>query len=92
MAHKKGTLSVIGVLFMVWLAACSPSAPTSTPTLNLDPFRTEVRRHSAGTGYPSTCLDAFCHPSFKPHSHEPAYLHAKSDSQPIDQRNVYSVQ
>ena len=43
MAHKKGTLSVIGMVFiMVWLAACSPSVPTSTPTLDLNPFRTQV--------------------------------------------------
>ena len=43
MAHKKRTLSVIGVsLSLLWLAACSPTVPTSTPTLDLNPFRTEV--------------------------------------------------
>lgn len=43
MAHKKRTLSVIGVLLsLLWLAACSPTVPTSTPTLDLNPFRTEV--------------------------------------------------
>jgi len=43
MAHKKRTLSVIGVsLSLLWLVACSPTVPTSTPTLDLNPFRTEV--------------------------------------------------
>ena len=43
MAHKKRTLSVIGVsLSLLWLAACNPTVPTSTPTLDLNPFRTEV--------------------------------------------------
>ena len=43
MAHKERTLSVIGVLLsLLWLAACSPTVPTSTPTLDLNPFRTEV--------------------------------------------------
>jgi hypothetical protein len=43
MAHKKRTLSVIGVLLsLLWLAACRPTVPTSTPTLDLNPFRTEV--------------------------------------------------
>jgi len=29
-------------LSLLWMAACSPSVPTSTPTLDLNPFRTEV--------------------------------------------------
>jgi len=29
-------------LSLLWLAACSPTVPTSTPTLDLNPFRTEV--------------------------------------------------
>jgi hypothetical protein len=29
-------------LSLMWLAACSPTVPTSTPTLDLNPFRTEV--------------------------------------------------
>jgi hypothetical protein len=43
MEHKKRTLRVIGVLLsLLWLAACSPTVPTSTPTLDLNPIRTEV--------------------------------------------------
>ncbi len=39
----KPFLLMIGVLLSLpWLAACSPAAPTSTPTLDLNPFRTEV--------------------------------------------------
>jgi hypothetical protein len=43
MARKKRTLSVIGVLMsLLWSVACSPTVPTSTPTLDLNPVRTEV--------------------------------------------------
>jgi hypothetical protein len=43
MANKIRTLSVIGVtLSLLWLAACSPTVPTSSPTLDLNPIRTEV--------------------------------------------------
>ncbi len=43
MAHKKRTLRVFGVfLSLLWMAACSPTVKTSTPTLDLNPFRTEV--------------------------------------------------
>ena len=43
MARKKRNLSVIGVLLsLLWSVACSPTAPTSTPTLDLNPIRTEV--------------------------------------------------
>jgi len=46
MAYKKGTLSVIGALLsllsLLWLAAFSLTAPTSTPTIDLNPVRTEV--------------------------------------------------
>jgi hypothetical protein len=43
MTHTKRTLSLIGVLLsLLWLAACSPTAPTSAPTLDLNSFRTEV--------------------------------------------------
>ena len=42
MAHIK-TVEVIGVILsLLALSACSTSAPTSTPTLDLNPFRTEV--------------------------------------------------
>lgn len=43
MAHKIRTLSGIGVLLsLLWLAACGSPVPTSTPTLDLNPIRTEV--------------------------------------------------
>jgi hypothetical protein len=43
MAPKNRKLSVIGVLLsLLWSAACSPAVPTSTPTLDLNPIRTEV--------------------------------------------------
>jgi hypothetical protein len=43
MAHEKRTLSGIGVLLsLLWLAACSSQVPTSTPTLDQNPLRTEV--------------------------------------------------
>lgn len=43
MSHKKRTLSLIGVwLSFLWLAACSSTPATSTPTVDMDPFRTQV--------------------------------------------------
>jgi hypothetical protein len=43
MAYKKRTLCIIGLLLsLLWIAACSPTVTTSTPTLDLNPFRTEV--------------------------------------------------
>ena len=43
MARIKRNLSVIGVLLsLLWSVACSPAVPTSTPTLDLNPIRTEV--------------------------------------------------
>ena len=43
MVHTIKTTEVIGVfLSLLWLSACNSSAPTSTPTLDLNPFRTEV--------------------------------------------------
>jgi hypothetical protein len=43
MAHKKRTLHGMGALLsLLWLAACSPAQPTSTPTPDLDPVRTQV--------------------------------------------------
>ena len=43
MARKKRILSEIGVLLsLLWSVACSPTVPTSTPTLDLNPIRTEV--------------------------------------------------
>lgn len=43
MSHTLKSISTIGMLiFMLGLAACGSPAPTSTPTLDLNPFRTEV--------------------------------------------------
>lgn len=43
MAHAKKTIALIGIwLGLHLISACSISTPTSTPTLDLDPFRTEV--------------------------------------------------
>ena len=43
MAHKIKTQGIIGVFFIFfWLAACSSPPPASTPTLDLNPLRTEV--------------------------------------------------
>jgi hypothetical protein len=43
MAHKIKTQGIIGAFFcLVWLAACASPSPTSTPTPDLNPLRTEV--------------------------------------------------
>lgn len=43
MATKIRTLSTIAMMLsLLWLAACSPAAPTSAPTIDLNPLRTEV--------------------------------------------------
>lgn len=43
MAHTKKTIAVIGVwLGLLLSSACSPSTPTSAPTPDLNPLRTEV--------------------------------------------------
>jgi hypothetical protein len=43
MAPKIKTVVVIGAfLSLLWLSACGSSTPTATPTIDLDPFRTEV--------------------------------------------------
>jgi hypothetical protein len=43
MARTKKTIAMIGIwLGLILLSACRSSTPTSTPTLDLDPFRTEV--------------------------------------------------
>jgi len=42
-AQKIRSFILIGMLLsLLGLAACSPAAPASTPTIDLDPFRTEV--------------------------------------------------
>ena len=63
MAHKKRTLSVIGVMIsMLWVAACSPAVPTSAPTLNLNPLRTQV----AGTVFAQVTRALALTPSITP--------------------------
>jgi len=43
MIHTTKTIGLFGVfLSLLWLSACTTSAPTSTPTLDLNPVRTEV--------------------------------------------------
>jgi hypothetical protein len=43
MAHPKRNLGVLGMLLSLMLfSACSPTVPTSPPTPDLNPFRTEV--------------------------------------------------
>jgi hypothetical protein len=63
MAPKNRTLNVFGVfLSLVLLAACTSTAPTSTPTLDLNPFRTEV----AATVLEQVTLVAALTPSVTP--------------------------
>jgi hypothetical protein len=43
MARKTKTVVVVGAfLCLLWLSACGSAAPTATPTIDLNPFRTEV--------------------------------------------------
>lgn len=43
MARKlKTVVAMAGLLSLLWLSACSSQTPTATPTLDLNPFRTEV--------------------------------------------------
>jgi hypothetical protein len=63
MAHIKRNLPIIGVLFsLLWSSACSPAAPTSTPTLDLNPLRTQV----AGTVFAQVTRDLALTPSATP--------------------------
>jgi hypothetical protein len=63
MPHIKRTLPLIGVLFsLLWSTACSPAAPTSTPTLDLNPLRTQV----AGTVFAQVTRDLALTPSATP--------------------------
>ena len=63
MTPMKRTLPLIGVLFsLLWSSACSPAAPTSTPTLDLNPLRTEV----AGTVFAQVTRDLASTPSATP--------------------------
>ncbi len=64
MTHKKRTLSVVGLLLSLLLsAACSPTVLTSTPTMDLNPFRTEV----AATVLAQVSRDLALTPSITPH-------------------------
>jgi hypothetical protein len=49
-------------LSLLWLAACSPTVPTSTPTLDLNPIRTEV----AATVFAQVTRDLALTPSITP--------------------------
>jgi hypothetical protein len=63
MAHKKRTLNGFGVvLSLLWLAACSPTVPTSTATLDLNPIRTEI----AGTVFAQVTKALALTPSITP--------------------------
>jgi len=63
MAHIKRTLPIIGVLFsLLWSSGCSAMAPTSTPTLDLNPLRTQV----AGTVFAQVTRDLALTPSATP--------------------------
>lgn len=65
MSHTKKTIAVIGVgLVLLLLSACGSSTPTSSPTVDMNPFRTEVAstvqaqvsRNLALTPSPTECL------------------------------------
>jgi hypothetical protein len=63
MSHTIKTFGTIGVfLSLLWLSACSTSPPTSTPTLDLNPFRTEV----AATVFAQVSRDLSLTPSITP--------------------------
>ena len=63
MAHIKINLPLIGVLLsLLWTAGCSPAAPTSTPTLDLNPLRTEV----AATVFAQVTRDLALTPTITP--------------------------
>jgi hypothetical protein len=63
MTRTKKTLPIIGLLLsLLGLAACSPAAPTSTPTLDLNPLRTQV----AGTVFAQVTRDLALTPSETP--------------------------
>jgi hypothetical protein len=43
MTHSKKALSIIGLMICsLWWVACGSPTPSATPTIDLDPFRTEV--------------------------------------------------
>jgi hypothetical protein len=42
MIKKLKNLFVLGMMGLIWLTACSPTGSNSTPTLDLNSFRTEV--------------------------------------------------
>lgn len=80
MAHTKRTLTIIGMLLsLLWLAACSPAAPTSTPTIDLDPFRTEV----AATVMAQVTLDLASTPSATPFPSPTATLRPTDTPVPV---------
>jgi hypothetical protein len=63
MAHIKRTLPLIGVLLsLLWSVGCSAAVPTSTPTLDLNPLRTQV----AATVFAQVTRDLALTPSITP--------------------------
>jgi Ig-like domain from next to BRCA1 gene len=63
MTHKLRTLSLIGaILSLLWVAACSSPTPTSTPTPDLNPLRTDV----AATVWAQVTQDLLLTPSVTP--------------------------
>ena len=63
MARKLKTAVLIGAfLSLLWLSACGSETPTATPTIDMDPFRTEV----ASTVYAQVTQDLALTPSITP--------------------------
>lgn len=63
MARKLKIVVLIGAfLSLLWLSACGSSTPTATPTIDMNPFRTEV----ASTVYAQVTQDLALTPSITP--------------------------
>jgi hypothetical protein len=63
MARKLKIVVLIGAfLSLLWLSACGSSTPTATPTIDMNPFRTEV----ASTVYAQVTHDLALTPSITP--------------------------
>ena len=63
MARKLKIVVLIGAfLSLLWLSACGSSTPTATPTIDMNPFRTEV----ASTVYAQVTQDLALTPSSTP--------------------------
>jgi hypothetical protein len=63
MARKKKTaVLIVAFLSLLWLSACGSETPTATPTVDMNPFRTEV----AATVYAQVTQDLALTPSITP--------------------------